>query len=86
MKALPLVFKMGSAVSPRLVVNEIRKGVNLGGGATFLIQNKNIHNFCLNDANYFIFSQKQDDDTEKLFRDNHDFVTSFRPQNIQKKA
>ena len=76
---------MGSAVSPRLVVNEIRKGVNLGG-AKFHIQNKNIHNFCLNDANYFIFSQKQDDDTEKLFRDIHDFVTSFRPQNIPKKA
>ena len=57
---------MGSAVSLRLVVNEIRKGVNLGGGAKFLVRNENMHNFCLNNAKYFIFSQKQDK-TRKTF-------------------
>ena len=31
---------MGSAVSLRLVVNEIRKGVNLGGGLNFLYEMK----------------------------------------------
>ena len=82
MKALPLVSKMGSTVSLRLVVNEIRKGVNLGEGAKFLIQNKNIHNFCLNAAIYFIFSQKQDDDNIKFVKGFDDFVTSFRSQNI----
>ena len=31
---------MGSAVSPRLVVNKIRKGVDLGGGLNFLYEMK----------------------------------------------
>ena len=31
---------MGSDVSPRLVVNKIRKGVNLGGGLNFLYEMK----------------------------------------------
>ena len=67
MEALHFVSKMGSAVSLRLVVNEIRKGDNLGGeGAKFLVRNENMRNFCFYYANYFIFSQKQDK-TKKIF-------------------
>ena len=66
---------MGSAVFLRILVQEIWNWDNFAP-PQFLIQNENIHNFCLNNADYFIFSQKQDINENILFWVFHGHMTS----------